>query len=65
MLGLQPAADERNNAEAGTVQPLRVVDDQNQRRRVSYFAYELKGRDRNDVGIPPDVDAKAECGLEG
>src|SRR6266550_519224 len=65
VLGFEPAANEGNDAEGGTVQPLRVIDDQNQRYGVRYFADELEDRDRNAERIRLEVDAQAECRLEG
>ncbi len=65
MLGFQPAADESNDTERGTVQPLRIVDDQNKRYGVSRFADELEGRDRNAERIRLEVDAQAERRLKG
>jgi hypothetical protein len=65
MLGFQSATNESNDAESGTVQPLRVVDDYNQRHRVSYFADEPKGGDRHAIGIGLEVDTQTKGGFEG
>jgi ABC-2 type transport system ATP-binding protein len=65
VLGFKPTADEGQDAEGGTVQPVRVVRDENQRYRVGHFADELKGGGRNAVRIRLEVYAQTECSLEG
>ena len=64
VLGFQPAADESNDAQGGTVQPLRVVDDQDHGYGVSHFADELESRHRNAERIRLEVEAQAEGRLE-
>jgi hypothetical protein len=65
VLVFKPTADESEDAEGGTIQPVRVVHDENQRYRLSYLADELKGGDRNAVRIRLEVYAQPECSLEG
>src|SRR5260370_12160954 len=64
VLDFQPTANEWDDTEGGTVQPLRVVDDKNQRYGVRQFADELVDRDRNSERIGLEVDAQTECRLE-
>src|SRR5260370_35506547 len=64
VLDFQPTANECDDTEGGTVQPLRVVDDKNQRYGVRQFADELVDRDRNSERIRLEVDAQTERRLE-
>ena len=65
VLDFQPATNESNDAQGRPVKPVRVVDDENHRYGVSYFADELECGDRNAERIRLEVDAQAECRLEG